>query len=189
MTELEGYIQQYFELDTSSASALSKCFVRTDFSKGDMFSTQGKPCRQLAFLKSGVMRVYRYTENKEVTQWILTPGEFAADLSSLTFGTPARWHIEALEPCETYLLAQQEYEQIGSNIPEWPQIEKLFIAKCFLTLEDRVFSFLSLTAEERYAQFMLYKGHLLNQVPHHYIASMLGMTPETLSRVRRKFIS
>ncbi|WP_229239031.1 hypothetical protein [Emticicia sp. C21] len=65
----------------------------------------------------------------------------------------------------------------------------MFIAKCFTMLEDRIFSHLSMTAEERYNFFFQNNKELFNQVPLQYIASMLGMTPETFSRIRRKAIS
>jgi hypothetical protein len=68
-------------------------------------------------------------------------------------------------------------------------LEKQFIAKCFLVLEDRVFSFLSLSSEERYNLLFESKKELFNQVPLNYIASMLGMTPETLSRIRKRQVS
>ncbi len=74
-------------------------------------------------------------------------------------------------------------------MPHWPELEKLFIAKCFLTLEDRIFGFLSLSAGQRYQQIFQHKKELFNQVPLHYLASMMGMSPETLSRIRNKSIS
>ena len=74
-------------------------------------------------------------------------------------------------------------------MPSWPMLEKQFIAKCFLVLEDRVFSFLSLSSEERYTLLFESRKELFNQVPLNYIASMLGMTPETLSRIRKKQVS
>jgi hypothetical protein len=70
-------------------------------------------------------------------------------------------------------------------IPEWHRLEKLFIAKCFTMLEDRIFRHLSMSAEERYQFFFHHDKELLNQVPLQYIASMLGMTPETFSRIRK----
>lgn len=71
-------------------------------------------------------------------------------------------------------------------VPSWHELEKLFIAKCFTILENRIFSHLSMTAEERYNNFSEHNKELFNQVPLQYIASMLGMTPETFSRIRKK---
>ncbi len=73
-----------------------------------------------------------------------------------------------------------------SLVPKWQVLEKLFIAKCFTVMEDRIFAHLSMTAEERYVSFFEANKELFNQVPLQYIASMLGMTPETFSRIRNK---
>lgn len=71
-------------------------------------------------------------------------------------------------------------------IPKWAELEKMFIIHCFVTLEDRIQTHLSMTAEERYHYFFENNKDLFNQVPLQYIASMLGMTPETFSRIRKK---
>jgi CRP-like cAMP-binding protein len=71
-------------------------------------------------------------------------------------------------------------------IPKWNELEKLFIINCFSTLEDRIFSHLAMSAEERYQFFFANNKELFNQVPLQYIASMLGMTPETFSRIRKR---
>ena len=97
--------------------------------------------------------------------------------------------MKALSPCSLYTISRENYAQIQTIVPQWEGLEKQFIAKCFLHLEDRVFSFLSMSAEERYHHFMTHKKELFNQVPLHYLASSLGMTPETLSRIRKKTTS
>src|SRR5690606_9106922 len=111
---------------------------------------------------------------------------FVTDLSSLLFAAPARWNIEALTDAELFTISGTQYKSIGNLVPNWHELEKLFIAKCFTFLEDRVFTHLSITAEERYTYFFKYNKELFNQVPLQYIASMLGMTPETFSRIRNK---
>jgi len=103
--------------------------------------------------------------------------------------TPSRWNIQALSNCELYTVSKENYQSIGAYVKNWPELEKLFIAKCFITLENRVFSQLSMTAEEKVRNLLELNPDIFLQVPLQYIASMLGMTPETLSRVRRKMIS
>ena len=71
-------------------------------------------------------------------------------------------------------------------VPKWVELEKMFITKCFSILEDRILQHLSLSAEERYNQLFEFNKELFNVVPLQYLASMLGMAPETLSRIRKK---
>ncbi len=189
MNDLQQYIQTYFGIEESKLVLLEDLFMEESLSKGVAFASVGKRCSKLSFIKSGYVRVFNHHEGKDVTQWLSSQGEFITDLSSLIFNTPARWDIEALTDVELYTITKENYDRIDTLLPAWHQLEKMFIAKCFITLEQRIFSFLSMTAEERYQMLFQMKNDLFNQVPLHYIASMLGMTPETLSRIRRKGIS
>lgn len=186
MTELEQYIQSYFGIEKENLSVISALFNPSTLHKGDYYLNIGKTCDKLSFIKSGMLRLYVGVEDKEVTQWISTKGYFVTDLSSLIFETPARWNIQALVDTELYTISKSDYKKIGKLIPQWQELEKLFIARCFTMLEDRIFSHLSMTAEERYHLFFEQNKELFNQVPLQYIASMLGMTPETFSRIRKK---
>tara|TARA_R110002020_G_scaffold44957_4_gene129049 strand:+ start:14279 stop:14893 length:615 start_codon:yes stop_codon:yes gene_type:complete len=190
MTALEQNITNYFgAMSQGSLQVITSRFHLETMKKDDYFLKAGKPCNKLSFIKSGFLRVYKQTEDKEVTQWISTPGYFLTDLSSLLFESPARWNIEALTDAELFTISGADYKSIGTIVPNWHELEKLFIAKCFTFLEDRVFTHLSMTAEERYLHFFEYNKELFNQVPLQYIASMLGMTPETFSRIRNKHLS
>jgi CRP-like cAMP-binding protein len=189
LTELEHHIQTYFGLSQQDLSTIARLFSNEIIPAGDFYAQVGKPCLKLSFIRKGYLRVFKETEDRTVTQWISTPGYFVTDLSSLTFQTPARWNIQALSDCELYTITWDHYRQIGQFVSKWPHLEKLFIAKCFLTLEDRVFSFLSMPAEERYLHLFNLEPDLFLSVPLQYLASMLGMTPETLSRIRKKLSS
>lgn len=186
MNQLEHYLSNYFELNTSQCEAIASLFHQHHLAKGEFICKANKPCEQLSFIQKGFARIYVQTENKEVTQWISGEGYFVTELSSLMFNAPSRWNIEALTDMELITISKKDYLRIGDFIPEWHKIEKYFIAKCFTILEDRVFQFLSLSAEERYNQFFKHNKNMFRDVPHQYLASMLGMTPETLSRIRKK---
>jgi CRP-like cAMP-binding protein len=189
MQDLTNYIQSYFDTKSEIAEVLSRRFEEQSLPRNEMLTSIGTRFAGLSFVKSGYLRMYKPTEKKEVTQWISSPNEFATDLGTLMFDQPARWNIQAITDCELYTLPFSAYREIQNEIPEWPQIEKLFLAKCFMTIEDRVFTFLSMTAEERYHFLLQFNPDLFLKVPHQYLASMLGMTPETFSRVRKKIIS
>lgn len=187
MSELEENIARYFGvMQQSDLKAISALFQLTELKKGDYFLRTGKPCTKLSFVQSGMLRIYSLADDKEVTQWISTPGNFVTDLSSLLFEIPARWTIQALTDSTLYTISGEDYKKIGTLVSQWHELEKLFIAKCFTTLEDRIYSHLSMTAEERYNFFFENNRELFNQVPLQFIASMLGMTPETFSRIRKR---
>ncbi|WP_373515129.1 Crp/Fnr family transcriptional regulator [Persicitalea sp.] len=187
MTELNQYISSYFGVKSESLEKIASLFHNAHLDKGDFMLKTGHSCDQLSFIRSGLLRIFVTTERgDEVTQWISTQGYFVTDLSGFIFDTPARWTIQALSDAELFTISQADYQSIGSLVPEWHEFELRFITRCFTTMEDRIFTHLSMTAEERYWAFFENNKELFNQVPLQYIASMLGMTPETFSRIRKK---
>jgi len=190
MTELELSIKSYFGvIDAEELSSIASLFRPELLKKGDYFLKTNKKCDRLSFIQAGFLRIFLETEDKEVTQWISTKGYFVTDLSGFIFDQPARWNIQALTDVEIYTIKKSEYEKIQTVIPRWAELEKLFIVHCFTTLEERILSHLSMTAEERYHFFFENNKELFNQVPLQYIASMLGMRPETFSRIRKNQLS
>jgi CRP-like cAMP-binding protein len=186
MIELEKYIQTYFGVQENDLSKIISFFKPTQLKKGDYFLNTGKRSDKIAFVQSGILREYVLIDDKEITKWISTKGYFVVDLSSFVFNQPARWNIQALSDCELYVIDAINYHKIGEVIPKWTELEKLFMAKCFTVLEDRILQHLSMSAEERYNQLFQFNSELFNNVPLQYLASMLGIAPETLSRLRKK---
>lgn len=187
MSILETYISSYFDIHNEELKVISEMFSVTTIEKNDFFCKVDTECKQLSFIDEGYFRIFKYTdEGKEITQWIASPGEFITDLSSIVFNTPSKWNIKAITDCKLYTIKKEDYNRIGNIVKNWSILEKLFLTKCFLTLEDRMFSMLSMSAEERYNMLFQMKPELFNQVSLTYLASMLGMAPETFSRIRKK---
>ena len=189
MTALETYIQAYFGLTTDELASVSSLFKPVALVKGDYFLKTGRLSQRLGFVQSGILREFVIKGDKEITKWISTQGYFAVDLSSFVFHQKARWNIQALTDCELYVIGSEDYQKIKELVPRWAELETKFIAKCFAVLEDRILTHLSMTAEERYNQLFDFNKELFNLVPLQYLASMLGITAETLSRLRKKAIT
>ena len=190
MSDLQQYIQSYFPVPPENLRTIAEAFREETLEKDAFFMREGQYCSKISFIKSGLIRIFRLSEDgREVTQWISTPGYFVTDLASFVFDAPGRWSIQALTDCELFTIDRDKYNGLGNTIPQWKELDKLFIARCFIILEERVFKHLHLSAEERYLELMQHNPELFNQVPLQYLASMLGMTPETLSRIRKKKIT
>lgn len=184
--ELAGQIQSVFQLPPVEVDIIATFFKPLTLKRNDYFLKTDQYANRMGFIQSGLVREFLYHDGREITKWISGPGYFVVDLASFLFGKPARVNLQALTDCELNVIHQNDYARIGHVVPKWPEIEKLFIARCFTVLEDRVITHLSLTAEERYDAFFRYNPELFNAVPLQYLASMLGMTPETFSRIRKK---
>jgi CRP/FNR family transcriptional regulator, anaerobic regulatory protein len=188
MTDLEFQIKHFFGVNPNDLQCLTSKFVEHSLPRNSSYLKSGHFCDKLSFIKSGYVRIFAEFKDKEVTQWIATPGYFVTDLASFAFDIPARFSIETLSETQLYTIYKADYRSLGKELPMWHEIEKKFISKCFVMLEDRIFQHLSLSAEERYIAFFESNRELFREVPLQYIASMLGMTPETFSRVRKKML-
>jgi len=187
MTELEKYIEASFGiLEKDDLNKISSLFEYNKLKKSDFLLESGKKCSKLSFVQSGLLRMFALVDGNEVTQWISTKGYFSTDLASFIYEESSRLSIQALVDTEVFSITKENYDKIGEIVSQWHSLEKQFLINCFITLEDRVFSHLSMSAEQRYKMFFESNKALFNEVPLQYIASMLGMTPETFSRIRKK---
>lgn len=185
MNEFQKYLKFYFEVDDKDLEIISSEFDLIKLRKNEFFIVENQSADLLGFVQSGFLREFTIHENgKEITKWISTKGFFVADIMSFYFHTPARWNIQALSDSEIFVINREKLQNLSNKIENWETLEKLFIAKCFGYLEQRIVDQISLNAEQRYEKFYHSNKELFNQVPLIYLASMLGMTPETLSRIR-----
>lgn len=180
-------IQEHFGLlSANELSLLRGYFQEETLKKNAFFTKSDKLCDRLSIVTSGILRVYALSDGKEITQWISTENFLVTEVAGFFFDQPNRWNIQAFTDTTLLTITKANYHKLCAAFPKWHAIEKRFIVKCFAMIEDRIFTHLSMTAEERYQQYFEQHSELFNQVPLQYIASVLGMTPETFSRIRKK---
>jgi CRP-like cAMP-binding protein len=189
MEQLEVYIQSSFQTEATEAQTISSFFQPRSLKKGEFLFRSGRPCNAMAFLAEGLIRIYLEVGDKEVTQWILTKDYFTTDLSSFVMGKPGRWNMQALEDSDIWVIQKEDYQKLATVVPRWIEFERMLLIHCFVYMEERVFNLLSMSAEERFQQLLIQQPDLFNKVPLQYLASMMGMTPETLSRLRKKMLT
>lgn len=186
---LENYISSYFKVEEIHISKVAQLFLPKSLRRNEFFSRKESYCDQLAFVQSGHIRIFDTIKDKEITQWISSPGQLITDLRSFVFNQRSRWQMQAIDDVQLFVIKASDFKKLNDIIPNWHKLEKEFIADCFITLENRVHSHLSLSAEVRYHHLYAYNPDIFERVPQQYIASMLGMTPETYSRIRKKINS
>lgn len=186
MSQLRKYIIDTFNFTENEFRNVQDFFQITEIKKGEYFLKEGQYVKQMGFVEKGILREFLHVDDKEITKWFSTSGYFAVDLSGFLFNQKSKVNYQALDDVALLTISKLDYDRISTKVARWDKLEKMFLIKCFSVLENRVISHLSLNSEERYNQFFSFNPQLFNQVPLNHIASMLGMTPETLSRIRKK---
>lgn len=185
MSELKKHIIQTFGLTENEFENIQEFFQIKRIKKGEFFLKEGKKVSQMGFVEKGILREFLYVNEKEVTKWFSTSGYFAVDLSAFLFNKKSKVNYQAITDVELLILSKDKYGEISDKVKRWDKLENFFLAKCFTVLENRIVSHLALNAEERYDQLFSFNPQIFNQVPLNQLASMLGMSPETLSRIRK----
>jgi CRP-like cAMP-binding protein len=148
---------------------------------------EGDVCKFSAFVENGALRSYTIDEKgmERIIQFAVE-GWTISDLYSFLTGEPATYTIDALEDSELVLVSKQAHEELLSRIPNYERFMRIQITNAYVAMQRRLTSIISQPLEERYAGFINLYPHIVQRVPQHMIASYMGLTPETLSRMRKK---
>ena len=148
--------------------------------------TEGKTCRYLYFLQAGALRGFYNLDGKEITHWFAFEEDFVTSFHSFISQQPAVENIQLLEGCILYRISKENVNRLMAEHHEIERLVRIVYEKYYLRLEDRFVNAQFKTASERYQELMQQTPHLLERVPLGYIASYLGISQETLSRVRSR---
>jgi CRP-like cAMP-binding protein len=148
---------------------------------------EGDPCRYLAFVEKGMLRSYSIDEkgSEHIIQFAFE-GWWISDQYSFLTGEPSVYNIDALEDCELLLLTRAGEEELMEKVPKVERFFRLLLQGNVIATQRRLVSSLSQPAEKRYHDLVESCPTIPQRVPQHMMASFLGITPETLSRIRRK---
>lgn len=148
---------------------------------------EGDVCKYVAFVEKGMLRSYTIDEkgNEHIMQFAFE-GWWISDHFSFLTGEPAIYNIDALEDSELLLLSKQAEDQLLQKIPKLEKYFRILLQNNLIATQRRLISSLSQTAEERYHQLINACPAIPQRVPQHMMASFLGITPETLSRIRKQ---
>ncbi|OLY93823.1 cAMP-binding domain of CRP or a regulatory subunit of cAMP-dependent protein kinases [Cnuella takakiae] len=148
---------------------------------------EGDVCREIGFVEKGALRAYSVDEGgtERIIQFALE-GWLIADLYSFLTAEAATYSIDAIEDAELLLISRSAHEELLRNLPQYETYTRLSITNAYIAMQRRITSIISTTPEDRYADFIAKYPQIAQRVPQHMIASYIGLTPETLSRVRKR---
>jgi CRP-like cAMP-binding protein len=175
---------------TEEEKELSKTyFTPKKLRKRQYLLQEGDPCRYVAFVEKGLLRSYTIDEkgSEHIVQFAFEGWWISDHLSFLT-GEPSAYSIDALEDSELLLLTRSAEEQLLERIPKFERYFRILLQNNLISTQRRLLSSLSHTAEEKYTQLVSSCPSIPQRVPQHMMASYLGITPETLSRIRKGMV-
>lgn len=161
-------------------------FTPKKLRKRQYFLQEGDVCRYQAFVVKGIMRSYTVDEKggEHILQFA-SEGWWAADLSSYLTNEPSFLNIDALEDVELLLLTKPAWEGAMKKIPALEHYFRIIIQNHLVATQKRLLQSLAETADEKYNRFLQTYPECVQRLPQHLIASYLGITRETLSRIRK----
>jgi CRP-like cAMP-binding protein len=160
-------------------------FIPKKLRKKQYLLQEGDICRYTAFVEKGMLRTFTVDEkgNEPILQFSME-GWWIADLYSFLTDEPSQYNIEAMEECELLLITKENWDILLKKVPAFEHYFRILIQNNLIATQRRLMSSLSETAEEKYTKLINNFPGCVQRVPQHMIASYLGITPETLSRVR-----
>lgn len=176
------------EIITISNEEFEYCkslFLVKKLRKKQYFLQEGDVNKYTAFVEKGILRTY--TVDDKVVEHILQfsqEGWWMADLYSFLTNEPSTYNTEALEDSELLLITKSSWETLLEKLPVFERYFRILIQNNLIATQKRLIGNMSETAEEKYTKLLKAQPDCLQRVPQHMVASYLGITPETLSRIR-----
>lgn len=184
MEELKLFIRTIVCIDDLDLDlVLSRCRER-QVSRGKMILTRGQIATHYFFIVSGGLRFFYEHSDVENTTWVIFKDEFFTEISSLNPQKPSRFSIEAIEDTKLIVIDKKDMDFLYGHIAVWQEFGRKIWEAMSVRMIDQILNFQTLSAEERYIQFMN-SPELIQKVPVKHLASVLGITPNALSRIRR----
>jgi len=177
-------LKQFATISEQARIELAGFITKRELPKGTLLLEQGKTCKHLNFLESGFARAFYYQNGKEITSWFAFENDIVASMYSFTAQKPSFESIEIVETSVLHSLTYDQLQQLYQKYPEFNLIGRLLTEKYFIELEERILSLQIQSAKERYQKILKNQPELLQRASLGHIASYLGISQETLSRIR-----
>ncbi|MFN0189960.1 MAG: Crp/Fnr family transcriptional regulator [Bacteroidia bacterium] len=184
-------LSEYFEKIGFVGDELNRIvdsFSLKTFEKNDFVVEDGKTSKHIGFVKSGMFQYYIFKDGEERTHYVNIQNTWMASLLSFISETPALENIRALTNGSIYLIDKVKLKKLVNEVPGFNAFYIGLLEQSLCGIDASRFDLIILTAEERYQKMLKFERHLLQQIPLQLLASMLGVTPRHLSRIRKNIL-
>lgn len=171
-------------IPASELSQITASFKFRKISKGDFFAEEGKTSKYLAFITKGLFQYFYLKDGKELTTYITGENSFLLSLNSFYKQQPGKENIRALADAELWQIHYSDLQKLKAESEAFKIFYISALENLVTGMDETRANLMILTAEERYALLLKEEPKLLQQIPLQYLASILGVTPRHLSRIR-----
>lgn len=186
MEQLKAVFQQIVDLPDAEWSRLSPQVKKRTLEKGEFVVKEGVVCREVYFVKSGCLRMYYIHQGNEHIRQFFFENSFTTDMESFISQKPSYMFIEALEPCQLLILTKHEIDRLYRSSHSFERLGRIVAEQNFLGLANRMANLFLRTPEQLYEDLLHRNSKILQRIPQYMVASYLGVTPEGLSRIRKR---
>jgi CRP-like cAMP-binding protein len=184
MQHLFSQIIQFYPLPVAAQNALLDCLEKKVMVKNEFLLTEGKICRHLYFLETGAVRGFYNLNGKDMTHWFVFENDFVTSFHSIITGKPAVENIQLLEGCVLWAISKNNITALFDQHHEIERLVRIACEKYYIRLRERYVNVQFKTAKELYKNLLAQSPHILERIPLGCIVSYLGISQETLSRIR-----
>ena len=185
-SRLRYAVARYSRPTDASLDRLEAAATARSLSKGDHLLREGEVATHVAFVEAGLLRYYYLAEGREHTGQFFFPGQFVTDVASFVRRRPALQNVDALEPTRVRLIARADLDALYDADPAFERFGRRLFQDALASSQLRTASLLRDSAEDRYLALLDERPKVMGAVPLQTVASYLGVTPEALSRIRRR---
>ena len=187
--KLKQHFAKHISAPESELDRFCQLFELAEVKKKDFLLKQGEICKYGAFVIQGLLRTFHINaKGEEQTLQFGTEDWWFTDLDSFFNQIPSRLNIQALEDSTLLLLSYKKREKAREKFPFVEELNRVMLQKSYTALQNRLIDNLSKTADERYLDYIKKYPHIVKQLSNIQIASYLGISPESLSRIKTKIL-
>lgn len=184
---LQNLAERNILLDTEELAIVQSLFTYRKFKRNQYLLQEGDVARHESFVLRGIARTYEVDEKGKEHVLFFGPEDWwIGDLYSFLSNTPTRYNIDCLEDTEVLQVSKENLDVLYEKVPKLNKYFRILFQNAFITLTHRVGAILSRAAMERYQEFLQKYPHIEQRIANRQIASFLGITPQSLSRLRKQ---
>lgn len=181
-------IRDYIALSEQEVRTVNPLFRKEFHRKNDLIVKQGDICEKLYFIEKGIISLTLNIEGKEKCMAFRLEGCFGSILESFCIQSPSPVSIYAIEPCTLYTIYYNDIQTFFNLVKEGDRFGRLIIEEVIMEASNHLFEMHTLSPEQRFVGFMEKFPTLANRIPQHMIASFLGIAPQTLCRIKKRYL-